>query len=81
MLRGLVGGHDRRGALGRPLDPGRLAVVRPWWRRQSALAVHAVSLVVASAVLFSQLPGQWFFFDEFEYLGSSRDQYAVLANL
>jgi hypothetical protein len=59
----------------------RLAVVRPWWRRQSALAVHAVSLVVASAVLFSQLPGQWFFFDEFEYLGSSRDQYSFLENL
>ena len=43
----------------------------PGTRPSLAFVVHLTSLVGASAVLCSRLSGQWFFFNEFEYLGLS----------
>jgi hypothetical protein len=42
---------------------------------------HLVSLAVIGCFLFVHLRGQWFWWDEFEYLGSSRDGYAAWENL
>ena len=53
----------------------------PTGRPSLAFISHVVTLAGASALLLSQLPGQWFFFDEFEYLGSSRDHFSYIENL
>lgn len=47
----------------------------------TARSVHLVSLMLSAAVMATQLPGQWFWWDEFAYLGESRVSYSFVENL
>ena len=62
--------------------PGRGTVVPPVRGRLApSTAVHLVTLVVIPVFLGFHLRGQWFWWDEFEYLGSARGAYSPLEKL